>query len=169
VVAEVKEFFLGRVRGVLRERGYAYDTIDAVLASESDDLAEVAARCAALQDAREADPELFDDLAIAFRRAANLADPSLREGVSRDLMGGEERALADALEAADRTVQELLAKGRHDDVLSELAALRPHIDAFFESVLVMDDDQRLRENRLRLLNRFVRVFSRFADFGRIAA
>jgi glycyl-tRNA synthetase beta chain len=169
VVAEVKEFFLGRVRGVLRERGYAYDTIDAVLASESDDLAEVAARCAALQDAREADPELFEDLAIAFRRAANLADPFLGEGVSRDLMGGEERALADALEAADRTVRELLAKGRHDDVLSELAALRPHIDAFFESVLVMDDDQRLRENRLRLLNRFVRVFSRFADFGRIAA
>ncbi|MCL4079002.1 glycine--tRNA ligase subunit beta [Coriobacteriia bacterium Es71-Z0120] len=169
VVAEVKEFFLGRVQGVLRERGYAYDTIDAVLASESDDLAEVAARCAALQDARDADPELFEDLAIAFRRAANLADPSLGEGVSRDLMGDEERALADALEAADRTVQELLARGRHDDVLSELAALRPHIDAFFESVLVMDEDLRLRENRLRLLNRFVRVFSRFADFGRIAA
>ncbi|MBC7266488.1 MAG: glycine--tRNA ligase subunit beta [Coriobacteriia bacterium] len=169
VAAEVKEFFLARLRGVLRERGYAYDTVDAVLACESDDLAEVAARCAALQDAREADPELFEDLAIAFRRAANLADASLGESVSLDLMGSEERALAEALERADASVQDLLAKGRHDDVIAQLAALRPHIDAFFESVLVMDEDVRLRENRLRLLNRFVRVFSRFADIGRIAA
>lgn len=169
VAADVKEFIIGRLRGVLRERGYAYDTIDAVLASESDDLGEVASRCAALQDARDADPELFDDLAIAFRRAANLSDPSLGEGVSHELMGAEERALADALDAAERRVQELLAAARHDDVLAELAALRPHIDAFFEAVLVMDEDRRLRENRLRLLNRFVRVFSRVADIGRIAA
>ncbi len=169
VASEVKEFFLGRLRGVLRERGYAYDTIDAVLPSESDDLAEVAARCAALQSARDADPQLFEDLAIAFRRAANLCQPSLGEEVSKDLMGPEESALADALEAADARIQELLALGRHDEVVAALASLRPEIDAFFEAVLVMDEDERLRTNRLRLLNRFVRVFSRFADVGRIAA
>lgn len=169
VAAEVKEFFLGRLRGVLRERGCAHDTIDAVLASESDDLGDVAARCAALQGARDADPELFEDLAIAFRRAANLCQPSLGEEVAKDIMGREEMALADALESADARVQELLARGRHDEVVAVLASLRPEIDAFFEAVLVMDEDELLRSNRLRLLNRFVRVFSRFADVGRIAA
>lgn len=169
VAAEVKEFFLGRLRGVLRERGYAHDTIDAVLASESDDLAEAAARCAALQSARDAEPEVFEDLAIAFRRAANLRDRSLGEGVVRDIMGPEELALADALDAADARVNDLLKRGRHAEVVAVLASLRPAIDAFFEAVLVMDEDQVLRENRLRLLNRFVQVFSRFADVGRIAA
>ncbi|MCX8007665.1 MAG: glycine--tRNA ligase subunit beta [Coriobacteriia bacterium] len=169
VAAEVKEFFLGRLRVVLRERGYAYDTIDAVLDVESDDLADAAARCAALQEARDADPELFEDLAIAFRRAANLADTSLGEDADAGIMGAEERALAEALESADATVRGFLERGMHSAVLEHLAALRPHIDAFFEAVLVMDEDRTLRENRLRLLNRFVRVFSRFADFGRIAA
>jgi glycyl-tRNA synthetase beta chain len=49
-----------------------------------------------------------------------------------------------------------------------LAQLRGPIDAFFEGVMVMDDDEALRANRLRILNRFVGLFSGFADFGRLA-
>jgi len=53
-------------------------------------------------------------------------------------------------------------------LLEEYAALRPPIDAFFDTVLVMDPDEGLRANRLKLLNRFVALFEQFADFARIA-
>ena len=52
--------------------------------------------------------------------------------------------------------------------LSQLAALRAPIDGFFADVMVMDEDAALRDNRLRLLNRFVAVFANVADFGKMA-
>ena len=61
-----------------------------------------------------------------------------------------------------------LAADDYAAALAALAALRAPIDAFFEDVLIMDDDLALRENRLRLLNRFVAVFAHVADFGKMA-
>ena len=65
--------------------------------------------------------------------------------------------MARALEADD-----------YQAALSELAGLRKPVDMFFERIMVMDEDQKLRENRLRLLNRFVGVFQGVADFGKMA-
>ena len=70
-------------------------------------------------------------------------------------------------EAAAR-VEDALAADDYAAALAALAALRAPIDAFFEDVLIMDDDLALRENRLRLLNRFVAVFAHVADFGKMA-
>ena len=58
-----------------------------------------------------------------------------------------------------------LESDNYVDALNELAALRAPIDLFFERVMIMDEDQTLRENRLRLLNRFVGVFTNVADFS----
>ncbi len=167
--AEVKSFILGRFEGVLKERGLAYDTIDAVLAIQSDDLADALARASALEVARTQAPEVFEDLAIAYRRAANLGDASLGVSIDRTIMGKEELALASALDEAEVRVAEALRAARYDEVVAHLAALRGPIDAFFEAVLVMDEDERVRTNRLRLLNRFVAVFSAFADIGAMVA
>lgn len=168
-VGTIKDFVLTRLDGVLRERGYAYDTIDAVLDRQSDDLADAHARCAALQAARDSEPETFNDLAIAFTRAANLGKMDLGAGVDESIMGTEEIALSRALDVAEQQVGAAMTAGRYDIVVSELAALRKPIDAFFANVLVMDEDQTIRENRLRLLNRFVLLFGRFADISLIAA
>lgn len=62
-------------------------------------------------------------------------------------------------------MEDALAADDYAAALAALAALRAPIDAFFEDVLIMDDDLALRENRLRLLNRFVAVFAHVADFG----
>ena len=70
-------------------------------------------------------------------------------------------------EAAAR-VEDALAADDYAAALAALATLRAPIDAFFEDVLIMDDDLALRENRLRLLNRFVAVFAHVADFGKMA-
>ena len=73
-----------------------------------------------------------------------------------------------ATDAAREYVQTALADKDFKAVISGLAALREPIDRFFDDVMVMDDDQALRENRLRLLNRFEAVFSGIADMGALA-
>jgi glycyl-tRNA synthetase beta chain len=109
----------------------------------------------------------MDDLSVAFTRAKNLSAPDLGTSADPSLMGAEEAALADALAEAEEKAGVSLAAGDYDAALGVLAGLRGPIDAFFDSVLVMDED-RLRQNRLRLLNRFVALFERFADFSRLA-
>ena len=167
VGASVKEFFTGRFEVVLRDRGHAYDTVSAVLAVAVDDPADALARCEALTEVR-ATSDVMDDLSVAFARARNLSVPSLGTGTDVSLMGDEEVVLAEALAEAEERAGEFLIAGDYLSVLGVLAALRTPIDEFFDKVLVMDSDEQLRENRLRLLNRFVALFERFADFSRLA-
>lgn len=164
---QVKAFFVGRFEGLLRDRGHAYDTIAAILAVAADDPADAVRRADALTAVR-AQERTIDDVSVAFTRARNLSKPELGTEADRSLMGAEELALADALDAAEGAVADAMADGDYDAVLGLLAALRAPIDAFFDKVLVMDPDERLRDNRLRLLNRFVAPFAAFADFSKLA-
>lgn len=166
VGATVKSFFDGRLAVMLKERGFAYDEVDAVMAVTSADPADTLRRVTALAAFRRT--EAGADLSVAFRRAANLADTAA--GVVTDplLMGAEEGALDRALVTASQTVGALMAARDYDAALAQLADLRTPVDAFFESVLVMDKDDELRRNRLALLNRLGGLFDGFADFGKLA-
>ena len=84
------------------------------------------------------------------------------------LLTEPERPLAAAVAQAEGTVAAALEADSFAAALSELAALRAPIDGFFADVMVMDEDPALRDNRLRLLNRFVAVFANVADFGKMA-
>ena len=119
------------------------------------------ARCAALDEARKNDAETFDNLATAYARAAHISKPELGAKYDRSLMGEAELALADASEAA-------LAAEDYPAAFAALAALRAPIDRFFYEVMVMDKDEQLRDNRLKLLNRFEAVFSGIANIGELA-
>ncbi len=163
----VKEFFVTRLQGILRDRGHAYDTVDSVLAVAADDPADALARCEALTAFRAARDDM-EDLSVAYTRAKNLARADLGVEADRALMGPEEIALADALASAETTAGDLMAQQAYSVALESLAALRAPIDAFFEGVLVMDPDESVRDNRLRLLNRFVAVFGGFADFSKLS-
>jgi glycyl-tRNA synthetase beta chain len=165
--ASVKEFFTGRFEVVLRDRGHAYDTVSAVLAVAADDPGDALARSEALTEVRAAS-DVMENLSVAFARAKNLSASELGTSADHALMGAQEAALADALSEAEERAGLSLAAGDYDAALGVLAGLRQPIDAFFDSVLVMDPDERLRENRLRLLNRFVALFEQFADFARLA-
>jgi len=167
VGSAIQEFFLGRLQGILRERGHAYDTVDAVLAVSANSPADALARCEALTRFREASDDMTN-LSIAFTRAKNLAQPDLGVSVDRSLMAAEEIALADALDTTEALLGELFEQAAYSAVLDSFAGLRGPIDAFFAAVMVMDPDEALKTNRLRLLNRFVAQFSRFADFSVLA-
>ncbi len=166
--AEVVDFFVTRTKVMLRDAGINADTIDAVLAAGVEEPAVISQRAHALEDARANDAETFDNLATAYARANNLRKPELGEGVDDSLLTDPERALASAVATAEQAVAAALASDDFAAALSQLAALRAPIDGFFADVMVMDEDAALRDNRLRLLNRFVAVFANVADFGKMA-
>ena len=168
VRAEVVEFFVTRTKVMLRDGGCSPDAVDAVLATGVEEPAQIIARTRALEAARTNAPDAFDNLAIAYARANNLRDAKLGADVDEALTADAERALLSAADEAAARVSKALAADDYAAALAALSALRAPIDAFFEDVMIMDEDQTVRENRLRLLNRFVAVFAHVADFGKMA-
>ena len=168
VADKVSAFFAGRLAAIARDEGISPDTIDAVSAVGVIDPAEFLSRARALEAARAEDPETFDDLATAYARASHLADASLGDEVDTALLGEAERSLLDSCVTGEERVAASLAAGDFDGALRSLAGLRGPIDRFFEDVLVMDEDTVIRNNRLRLLNRFAGVFAGVANIGALA-
>jgi glycyl-tRNA synthetase beta chain len=169
----VRSFFRERLEFYLKDaRGYAYDVVNAVLAVDSDDVMDAAARAEAVSRVR--DSADFGSISIAFKRmknilrqaaeniryiAANLDHGALREEAERELAGRISPAVAE--------VEKLRASRNYEAALLEIAKLRPAIDKFFDKVMVMVEDDSLRANRLALLQTLVKEFSTIADFSEI--
>lgn len=162
---DVIEFFITRTKVMMRDAGNSIDAIDAVLSAGIQEPVELINRVSALEAARSEQPEVFEDLATAYARANNLCDSKLGTEVNEGLLSEVEQALVSAVGQAESNVASALENNNYAAALSELAALRKPIDLFFENTMVMDEDQALRENRLRLLNSFVAVFANVADFA----
>ena len=168
-------FFADRLKVALKERGVRHDLVDAVFAlGGEDDLIRLLARVQALQDFLATDDGA--NLLTAYRRAANiLRIEEKKDGTSYDgapdptlLSQDEERVLADALEAASIAVDPLIAAEDFAGAMAKYAALRPVVDAFFDTVTVNTDDVSIRANRLRLLSRIRSTLNKIAEFSRIA-
>ncbi|MCE5283687.1 MAG: glycine--tRNA ligase subunit beta [Deltaproteobacteria bacterium] len=166
VRADVTEFFRGRFENQLIAQGRPYDVVDAVLATGLGSLYPAEDKIRAME-AFKAHPD-YQPLAIAFKRAVNISrgfeggsvDPALFETP-------EERNLHDAFLTIQSTVARHLDEGRYAAALSEMARLREPVDAFFEAVLVMAQDERIRSNRLALLTSISTLFHDLADFSKI--
>ena len=168
VAAAVCDFLKGRMEQMARDAHVPADVVTAVSAGSVSAPADFFALAEALRDARESDPETFENLAVAYARASHLADATLGVEVDESLMGEAERELLLATDAARDAVALALEKKDFAAVIASLAALREPIDRFFEDVMVMDEDPALRANRLKLLNRFEAVFADVADMGALA-
>lgn len=162
---DVIDFFITRTKVMMRDAGNSIDAIDAVLSAGVQEPVELINRVSALEAARSEQPEVFEDLATAYARANNLCDSKLGTEVDEGPLSEIEQALVHAVVQAESNVAAALENNNYAAALSELAALRKPIDLFFENTMVMDEDQALRENRLRLLNSFVAVFANVADFA----
>ena len=170
---EVLAFIVERLRVQLRTEGRRHDVLAAAFAAANDDdLTRLLSRA----DAVEALLGTAEgaDLLAAYRRATNIlrieerkqpldgrpVDPSLLEEKA-------EKALNTVLDDADTAVTKALADEDFASAMTKLAAIRPAVDAFFESVTVNSDDPALRINRLRLLKRLRSLTDRAADFSRL--
>lgn len=166
----VYKFLQNRLTHQLTEEGFSKDVIAAVADVSADNLTNVWNRVRALQDLKTA-PD-FEPLAIAFKRVVNIikkADLPARKDVDTSLFEKEsESALYKAYKAANNKVAGLMEKGRLDQALREIASLRDSVDAFFDGVMVMAEDKKIRNNRLALLGLIADLFGLFADFSKIS-
>jgi glycyl-tRNA synthetase beta chain len=169
----VKAFLEERARHLFRElRQFPYDEVNAVFSAGCDDLVDAQARLEALRRIRPT-PD-FEAVAAAFKRIRNILEQAgngkkhAARPVSEPMLAaGAERDLYERLVALRPQVVELRAKHHYQEVLRRAASLRPQVDRFFDTVLVMAPDEALRANRLALLAQLLREFSAVADFSEI--
>ncbi|WP_144111549.1 glycine--tRNA ligase subunit beta [Paraburkholderia sp. BCC1886] len=168
----IYEFSLDRLRGLLRERGYAPGEIDAVLALNPTRLDDIVARLDAVREFA-ALPEAAS-LAAANKRISNILKKS--EGLATTggvqvtlLIESAEKALHAQLEQVAPRVQSQLAARDYTGALTALAALREPVDTFFNDVMVNAEDPALRANRLALLGALHQQMNCVADISRLAA
>jgi glycyl-tRNA synthetase beta chain len=164
VLAKLDEFARTRLRVFFAER-ISPDAADACLAAwDGGSVRDLEARVRALQAFR-ALPE-FDALATAFKRAANIAkDAPAGEVDAATLTDDAEKVLAEKFFALRETLVQKTSQRDYEGALMTIAReLRGPIDAFFENVFVMVEDERIRANRLRLLRSIAETLSGIADF-----
>ncbi|MFZ5633577.1 MAG: glycine--tRNA ligase subunit beta [Bacillota bacterium] len=166
VLGDLEEFFRQRIRGILTERGFAYDIVEAVLAAGADDILGTLQRAEAL-DRFRGEPA-FDAVITAFNRANNLSRKFGETAVSPQLLQHPaEKELYEALTGVRRDVGELLADRDYSGVLRRAALLREPVDSFFDAVMVMVEDRKIRDNRLALLKNVALLVSPLADLSKI--
>lgn len=166
VKKDILEFFKGRLQNQLIAQGYAYDTVDAVLSANIDELVEVIEKVKALEEFRK-HPD-FEPVSIAFKRVDNIL---------KDFKGGQfdvnllvhdaEINLFSYFDNIKPRVEKGIAEKDFAAALNKLAALRPHVDNFFDNVMVMDKDEKVRFNRQSLLAEISALFHKIADFSKI--
>ena len=166
-LGKLSEFFIDRLRFVFA-RNYRYDEINAVFALGALDkpVTDVARRLAAVAALRGS--EDFEALSVAFKRVANILSGQEPGAVDPTVFfEQEEKDLFAALVAIEPEATKQIEAGRYQDALRSLSSLRPHVDRFFDEVLVMAEDEKLRENRLALLHRLRTLFSEVAELSEI--
>ncbi|MAX82798.1 MAG: glycine--tRNA ligase subunit beta [Hyphomonas sp.] len=172
---DLLSFFADRLKQHLRDEGQRHDLIDAVFALGEDDLVLITRRVEAL--GAFLDTEDGANLLAGYKRAANILKAEEKKGdlpadlsVNDALIAkgpAEEKALAKALSDVEAAIENPLKSEDFTAAMAELAKLRGPVDAFFEAVMVNDEDSAVRANRLALLTKIRGTLHRVADFSRI--
>lgn len=167
VVDDVIDFMLGRFRAWYQDEGFSVDIIQAVLARRPTKPADFDQRVKAVSHFRGL--EAAESLAAANKRVGNILakfDGELAEEIDLALLQeAAEKALAENVEVMAEALEPAFATGDYQAALSKLADLREPVDTFFDSVMVMADDEALKKNRLTLLNKLRNLFLQIADIS----
>jgi glycyl-tRNA synthetase beta chain len=169
----VAQFFRERLEFYLRDIcGYPYDVVKAVLAADADDVVDVVARAEAVKEVLHM-PE-FQAIGAACKRMRNILrqaeEKGIRPGAAVEPLSGspdEERSLIAYTEEKSPSIEILRKNHQYLEALRLLASAREPVDKFFDKVMVLVDDTRVRANRLTLLQTLLKEFSTIADFSEI--
>jgi glycyl-tRNA synthetase beta chain len=167
---QLKEFLIDRTRYYFKDIcGYAYDEVNAVLASEPEDLLDIERRLEAIRMVRPTAD--FEPVAASFKRIQNILRQAQFEGagpVDPALLDqGAEKDLHDEFLRLRDIVQAHRRAQAYTAALEAIASIQPKIDLFFDKVLVNAPEERVRQNRLALLGSLLSEFSTIADFSEI--
>jgi glycyl-tRNA synthetase beta chain len=171
----IMEFMYERLEFYLRDvRGFEYDLVKAVLSSGGENIPDALARVEALSNVRGS--EDFASVAYSFKRMRNIlrqaltAKPPVRVAEELDtslLTDDAEKALAALIPTIATKVRDYRKQRNYTAALTEISVLRVPVDTFFDKVMVMAEDERIRGNRLALLRTLLNEFSTIADFSEI--
>ncbi len=169
----IANFMRERLEFYLRDvRGFAYDVVNAVLAAGSDDVVDAIARAEAVSEVRGS--EDFASISVAFKRIKNILRQAkeTKKTISEQLDSSAltedaEKQVAAAIPETASAVVQLREEKNYAGALAQISRLRRPVDTFFDKVMVMVDDERVRANRLALLRDLLIEFSTIADFSEI--
>lgn len=165
---EVADFFAQRAKNMLLDKGVRYDVVDAVLAAPGlDDLADIFVRADALVAYLETDKAA--DSIQAFTRVENISKNNVVEApVDAALFqDGAEKALFEAVDKVAAATAPLAAERKYGELLAANDELAAPVNAFFDAVMVMDKDEKVKNNRLALLNQVKKQVNQVADLSQL--
>ncbi len=167
VKAGVHNFFAGRLHHYLETTyGYSPDVLEAVIGTGSDRPVDIVERVKAVARFKER-PD-FESLALAFKRVVNIIKEPETEPVQVDLLQeNAEKELWNQITNLKERFDKSVSSGNYETALELLATLKPHIDNFFDTVLVMAKEEEIKRNRLALLTQIKGMFDTIADFKKI--
>ena len=162
----VYEFFEQRIRNVLNDKGYRYDVIEAVVTCGYDNLTETLLRAEALNKMQATDT--FVKVLTAFTRANNLAKKAEGSEVSDEyLVEDVEKQLWSDVQFAETAIANQVQERMYAEALTVISTLEESISAFFDGVMVMDENENIKNNRLALLVRVSALSNKIADLTKI--
>ena len=167
IIADVIEFIRLRLVNMLTGQDYPQDVVDAVLSAAFGEPVDAVERVKALAELKG--QEDFEPLSVAFKRVGNIIKGGLDQDVDPALFEDDcEKELFAQLQQVQAKVAELVAQRNYPVALETIAGLRAPVDQFFDGVMVMAEDQAVKNNRLALLTSIAGLFKGVADFSRIA-
>jgi glycyl-tRNA synthetase beta chain len=166
VLAYVKEFFAGRLRYIYEKQGYRYDLINAALGAGIDNIHHTSLRVKAL-DALKASPQ-FEPFILMAKRVNNIVGGQPACAVEpAAFVETAEKELYSAFSIIKTNAAPMLAKGDFIQAQKMVFRLRPLLDAYFENVMVMAKETKLRKNRLGLLQGIKKILDPMADYSQV--
>jgi len=167
IKTDVLEFFKGRLQNLLGSKGVSPDAVDAALAVGFDDIVDLEERVKALHDLRS-EPG-FESLAIAFKRVVNISKAHTPQKIDpRRFESDVEGKLFEAYREIGKQASENIARKDYPAALKDLSSLRQPVDDFFDGVMVMAEDEKIKNNRLSLLSSISQLFFKIGDFSKIS-
>jgi len=162
---ELLDFFRNRLRAHFLSQRTRYDILDAVLEGPLENSTDLKKRIDALSSYPK---EKLEDVWITFTRCNNLAQEAAgREVKTEFLQDKEEKELFSKLLRAEENLSRVIEGKDYPAALDILRGLRPSVDAFFDEVLVMAKDEKIKRNRLAILNKSLSLFLKIADFSKL--
>ena len=166
VKTDVSEFFKGRFKNALIDKGFEYDVLDAVVGAGLDDILDSYVKVYIISDWKNR--EEFKNILSSFNRVSNLASKAKVFDINEDLLTQpQEKVLANAVYEIEEKYDEYLKARDYENALKLLMTLKSPIDNFFDNIMVMVEDENVRNCRLALLSKIARIMNNFADLSMI--
>ncbi len=167
VIEEVMEFFTNRIKSVFQDYGFTKDEVEASISHGFDDIYDTFCRVKALHQFRESG-EQFPQLFEVYKRAKGQL--TNHKAVSFDqslLMEDAEKELDQTLNSTQQQFERAIGHQNYDQAYQLIAQMQPPLARLFDEVRILDEDEKIKENRIALLQRVFSLFGQLLDFSKI--